>query len=176
MIVHVPEEQESQARCSCQVPQVDWDAREVAKGWPCAQAHYTTLLRLKQYFPFSLIDAMGTLEECRAQIARELRYQSSLDLDEATYAAIRHLPLAKDLVRASRQQLVAHLDGYAKRHKELFERVCWPRPAALLLPLHFSPTKASYPPHQEPVPGQGVDLSSQAAAAGSSGPHTKRHE
>ena len=78
---------------------------------------------------------MGTLEECRAQIARELRYQSSLDLDEATYAAIRHLPLAKDLVRASRQQLVAHLDGYAKRHKELFERVCWPRPAvSLLLP------------------------------------------
>lgn len=53
------------------------------------QAHYNTLLRLKQYFPFSLIDAMGSLDECRAQIARELRYQSSLDLDEATYAAIR---------------------------------------------------------------------------------------
>ena len=66
---------------------------------------------------------MGSLEECRAQIARELRYQSSLDLDEATYAAIRHLPLAKDLVRASRQQLVAHLDGYAKRHHDLFQRV-----------------------------------------------------
>ena len=66
---------------------------------------------------------MGSLEECRAQIARELRYQSSLDLDEATYAAIRHLPLAKDLVRASRQQLVAHLDGYAKRHHDLFQLV-----------------------------------------------------
>ena len=114
------------------------------------QAHYTTLLRLKQYFPFSLIDAMGTLEECRAQIARELRYQSSLDLDEATYAAIRHLPLAKDLVRASRQQLVAHLDGYAKRHKELFERVRWPRPAVSLLPPHFGPTKAASLQYQEP--------------------------
>ncbi|EIE27218.1 hypothetical protein COCSUDRAFT_64127 [Coccomyxa subellipsoidea C-169] len=86
-------------------------------------AHYSTLLRLKQYFPFSLIDAMGSLEECKAQIARELRYQSSLDLDEATYAAIRHLPLAKDLVRSSRQQLVAHLDGYAKRNRPLFEKV-----------------------------------------------------
>ena len=95
------------------------------------QAHYNTLLRLKQYFPFSLIDAMGSLEECRAQIARELRYQSSLDLDEATYAAIRHLPLAKDLVRASRQQLVAHLDGYAKRHRALFERVGFRRPCAV---------------------------------------------
>ena len=54
-----------------------------------AQAHYSTLLRLKQYFPFSLIDAMGGLDECRAQIARELRYQSSLDLDEATCAFCR---------------------------------------------------------------------------------------
>ena len=53
------------------------------------KAHYNTILRLKSYFPFSLIDAMGTLEECRSQIVRELRYQSSLDLDERTYAAIR---------------------------------------------------------------------------------------
>ena len=35
------------------------------------KAHYTTILRLKSYFPFSLIDAMGTLEECRSQIVRE---------------------------------------------------------------------------------------------------------
>ena len=40
------------------------------------------------------------------------------------YAAIRHLPLAKDLVRASRQQLVAHLDAYSKRHPKLFRAVC----------------------------------------------------
>ena len=39
------------------------------------------------------------------------------------YSAIRHLPLAKDLVRASRQQLVAHLDAYSKRHRGLFEKV-----------------------------------------------------
>ena len=38
------------------------------------QQHYGTLLRLKQHFPFSLIDACGTLEQCRVQIARELRY------------------------------------------------------------------------------------------------------
>lgn len=107
------------------------------------KAHYHTILRLKSFFPFSLIDAMvgsqggsccrspcafavvvlpvsrpaprtptfplcscthrgsligtvlpslpmqGTLDEARQQIMRELRYQSSLDLDEATYAAIR---------------------------------------------------------------------------------------
>lgn len=91
------------------------------------QAHYATILRLKQYFPFSLIDAMGGLEDTRAQISRELRYQSSLDLDEATYAAIRHLPLAQDLVRASRQQLVHRLDTYSKRHHKIFMEVGLPQ-------------------------------------------------
>ena len=89
----------------------------------CAQQHYSTLLRLKSYFPFSLIDACGTLEECRTQISRELRYQSSLDLGEATYAAIRHLPLAVELVRKSRQQLVSHLDSYCSHHNELYKEV-----------------------------------------------------
>ena len=84
------------------------------------KAHYSTILRLKSYFPFSLIDAMGSLHECRAQIVRELRYQSSLDLDEKTYAAIRHLPLAKELVRAARQRLVFRLDLYCKKHYKLF--------------------------------------------------------
>lgn len=57
---------------------------------PSCREHYGTLLRLKQHFPFSLIDAMGPLDDCRRQIQRELRYQSSMDLDEHTYAAIRY--------------------------------------------------------------------------------------
>jgi len=96
--------------------------------FPCIQAHYGTLLRLKQYFPFSLIDAMGSLEECRHQIVRELRYQSSMDLEEATYSAIRHLPLARELVRTSRQQLVSHLDGYCRKHNAVFKQVLIPPP------------------------------------------------
>ena len=99
------------------------------------QAHYGTLLRLKQYFPFSLIDAMGSLDECRQQIAREMRYQSSMDLDEATYAAIRHLPLARELVRTSRQQLVSHLDTYCKKHHAIFLEVGPPPPlSSTMLP------------------------------------------
>lgn len=98
--------------------------RQFGNILPCPlQAHYGTLLRLKQYFPFSLIDAMGALEECRAQISQELRYQSSMDLEEATYGAIRHLPLAKELVRTSRQQLVSHLDTYCKKHNDVFIKV-----------------------------------------------------
>lgn len=76
---------------------------------------------------------MGGLEDTRAQISRELRYQSSLDLDEATYAAIRHLPLAQDLVRASRQQLVHRLDTYSKRHHKIFMEVSTPSFAFRLL-------------------------------------------
>ena len=49
--------------------------------------NYSTLLRLKEHFPFHLIDAMGTVEECEGQIANELRYQSSLELSEKTYQA-----------------------------------------------------------------------------------------
>ena len=45
-----------------------------------------------QAFPFSLIDAMGDLAACRAQIQRELRYQSSLDLNPMTHSAIRCFP------------------------------------------------------------------------------------
>ena len=66
---------------------------------------------------------MGTVEECRFQIVRELRYQSSMDLEEQTYSAIRHLPLARELVRTSRQQLVSHLDSYCRRHNAIFKQV-----------------------------------------------------
>eukprot|EP00891_Asterochloris_glomerata_P009685 jgi/Astpho2/9685/e_gw1.00147.4.1_t len=98
----------------------DADAAKCRRRYAIFKAHYNTVLRLKQFFPFSLIDAMGSLEDTRAQIMRELRYQSSLDLQEATYAAIRHLPLAADLVKASRQQLVHRLDTYSKRHRKTF--------------------------------------------------------
>ena len=38
----------------------------------------------------SVCAAMGTTQDCRRQIHRELRYQSSMDLDAGTYAAIRY--------------------------------------------------------------------------------------
>ena len=66
------------------------------------------------------------------------------------YSAIRHLPLAKDLVRASRQQLVAHLDAYSKRHRALFEkaRACAPPlyPKVLRLSAAASPAVLAVAP------------------------------
>lgn len=80
-------------------------------------------MRLKQFFPFHLIDSMGTLEETQEAISLELRYQSSLDLSESTYSAIRHLPLSRDLAQHARQQLVSRLDDACQKHPHLFQRV-----------------------------------------------------
>lgn len=56
-------------------------------------------------------------------IVQELRYQSSLDLDQATYQSIRHLPIAQALVQHARQQLVSRLDNAAEKHPILFQKV-----------------------------------------------------
>ena len=78
--------------------------------------HYSTLLRLKERFPFTLVDACGSLADTEAQIHTELRYQSSLELSERAYSAVRVVPLAVDLVRNARRELVARLDMAAARH------------------------------------------------------------
>ena len=101
------------------------DTSEVAarRRYATFKEHYATLLRLKRYFPFTLIDAMGSLNECEAQIVRELRYQSSLELDEGTFDAIRPIPIASAIANRARQQLVSRLDGYYNTNREVFLEV-----------------------------------------------------
>ena len=99
------------------------DLEQCKKRYAIFKAHYGTLLRLKSFFPFHLIDAVGTLDDTRRQIARELRYQSSTDLNAVTYDAIRHLPMAKEISKLSRQQLTARLDTYATSQSDLFKRI-----------------------------------------------------
>ncbi|MEW5303485.1 MAG: hypothetical protein WDW36_006171 [Sanguina aurantia] len=93
------------------------------KRYDIFRQHHSAVLRLKQFFPFHLIDAMGSLAETQEAITTELRYQSSLDLSYETYAAIRHLPLAVDLTKSARQQLVMRLDNHAELHSANFQRV-----------------------------------------------------
>lgn len=90
----------------------DVSADKASKRYQIFRSHYSATLRLKQFFPFHLIDAMGSLHETQEQISQELRYQSSLDLSEETYSAVRHLPLARELQRLARQQLVTRLETY----------------------------------------------------------------
>ncbi|GIL75776.1 hypothetical protein Vretifemale_5490 [Volvox reticuliferus] len=101
----------------------DLSIEKAKKRYAIFRQHHSAVLRLKQFFPFHLIDAMGTLAETQEAITTELRYQSSLDLSYETYASIRHLPLARDVSQHARQQLVMRLDNHSERYPDLFQKV-----------------------------------------------------
>lgn len=84
---------------------------------------YSALVSLKQIFHYHFINAQAPFEVVRKNIIRELDYQSSLELDPQTYDALRDIPLADEVVKNARQELVNRLDGYQTQHPELFARV-----------------------------------------------------
>ena len=84
---------------------------------------YDALVSLKQIFHYHFINGQAPLPEVQANILRELEYQSSLELDSRTFARLRSLPLASEIVRHARQDLVRRLDGYEVERPETFGRV-----------------------------------------------------
>jgi len=78
---------------------------------------------LKRSFPYNLINASGSVEEVKNVVMQELSYQSSLELAEDTYNAIRHIPTAAEITRHARINLVARLDGYQREHTVTFTEV-----------------------------------------------------
>lgn len=84
---------------------------------------YDALLSLKQFFHYHLIDAHPPLEVVQANILSEMEYQSSLELDPRTYDALSPLPLATDITRHARRDLVYRLDRYEIGNQELFHKV-----------------------------------------------------
>ena len=49
------------------------------------ESTYDSLTTLRQLFHYHFINAHGTVIEVQQRIIQELKYQSSLELDEATY-------------------------------------------------------------------------------------------
>jgi adenylate kinase len=84
---------------------------------------YGALKDLREIFFYHFINAHGTLESVRQRIDEELRYQGSLELDEATYDRISQIPVAITISKHARQDLVDRLDTYVERQSELFEKV-----------------------------------------------------
>jgi len=84
---------------------------------------YDALVSLKQIFHYHFINAQAPIPEVHANIVRELEYQSSLELDPHTFDRLRGLPLASEIVRHARQDLVRRLDGYEVQQAETFARV-----------------------------------------------------
>lgn len=84
---------------------------------------YGALKDLREIFFYHFINAHGSLEEVRQRIDEELRYQGSLELDEATYDRLSTLPVASKLSNHARQDLVDRLDSYEQRNPKLFAQV-----------------------------------------------------
>jgi len=84
---------------------------------------WDALTSLKEIYHYHYINAEGDIKEVEENILKELQYQSSLELDPRTFETVRKLPLAEEIVRHARQELVKRLDSYVIEHEELFTRI-----------------------------------------------------
>ena len=84
---------------------------------------YESLTSLREIFHYHFINAQGSIEAVRARIVEELKYQSSLELDQSTYDFIARIPVASSITVHARQALVERLDGYTRNNAPLFGRV-----------------------------------------------------
>lgn len=65
--------------CCSEQRATDVSVEKCRKRYAIFKQHYTATLRLKQFFPFHLIDAMGTLAETQEAITKELRCEGGAD-------------------------------------------------------------------------------------------------
>ena len=84
---------------------------------------YDALVSLKEIFHYHFINAQVPLEVVQENIIKELEYQSSLELDPRTFDLLRKLPLASEIIRHARQDLVRRLDAYKVEKPELMQAV-----------------------------------------------------
>ncbi len=84
---------------------------------------WAALTSLKQLYHYHFVNAEGPIAEVQDNIVKELKYQSSLELDPRTFERVRALPLAEELVLHGRQEMVKRLDGYELEHPELLAQI-----------------------------------------------------
>ncbi len=84
---------------------------------------YESLTSLREIFYYHFVNAQDSVEAVQQSIVRELKYQSSLELDQATYDILARIPIASSIVIHARQVLVERLDTYVRERRDLFERV-----------------------------------------------------
>ena len=84
---------------------------------------WSALTSLRQLYHYHFVNAEGPIAEVQANILKELKYQSSLELDPRTFERLRALPLAEELVIHGRQELVKRLDSYELEHAGLLKQI-----------------------------------------------------
>jgi adenylate kinase len=84
---------------------------------------FEALNGLRRDFHYHFINADGPLAEVEKNIIAEFQYQSSLELGQATYDIIHGIPLASEVTRHARQELVRRLDAYEHAAAPQFKAV-----------------------------------------------------
>lgn len=84
---------------------------------------YESLKSLQEVFHYHYINAHGNIQEVRARVIEELKYQSSLELEQPTFDTLSQVPVASRIVKHARQELVRRLDSYQQQERELFQRI-----------------------------------------------------
>jgi len=84
---------------------------------------WAALTSLRQLYHYHFVNAEGPISEVQANILKELKYQSSLELDPRTFQRLRALPLAEEIVVHGRQELVKRLDSYELEHTQLLSQI-----------------------------------------------------
>jgi adenylate kinase len=84
---------------------------------------WEALQSLKEIFHYHFINAQGSFEAVEHNILKELRYQSTLELDPRTFDKLRVIPVASSIIVHARQELVKRMDSYALEDGELLAKV-----------------------------------------------------
>jgi adenylate kinase len=84
---------------------------------------YDALTSLRRHFHYHFVNADAPLAEVERSINAEFQYQSSLELGQPTYDIIHGIPLASEVTRHARQELVRRLDSYEHASPARFKQV-----------------------------------------------------
>jgi adenylate kinase len=84
---------------------------------------YEALTSLRRHFHYHFVNADAPLQDVEKSINAEFQYQSSLELGQATFDIIHHIPLVSELTLYARQELVRRLDAYEHAAASLFKEV-----------------------------------------------------
>ena len=84
---------------------------------------YPSLASLREIFHYHFVNAQDNIEKVQERIIEELRYQSSLELDQSTADCIGGIPIASSITVHARQDLVTRLDDYTEHQSALFNKV-----------------------------------------------------
>jgi adenylate kinase len=81
---------------------------------------FEALTSLRRDFHYHFVNADAPLDEVEKNIVEEFQYQSSLELGQPTFDIIHDIPLASEVTRHARQELVRRLDAYEHASAGLF--------------------------------------------------------